>query len=139
MIITHLARSIGSQQLRNVAPKVVTQPFKVARKKIGSANPMWEKIRTLFQDNPERLKVAEFILRNGLSIRDDKIWINEIEVPILKVARVAGVDRRTITETRRTIKADLDLKVVYNNLESAGPLTAGRSQAVGPWRPRNNG
>ena len=92
---------------------------------------MWEKIRTIFQDYPERLKVAEFILRTGLSITDEKIWINEIEVPILKVARVVGVDRRTITETIRAINADPDLKVVYNNLESAGPSLRAAAKRLG--------
>ena len=117
--------------MRIVTLKVVIQHFKVVRWKIGSASPMWEKIRTIFQDYPERLKVAEFILRTGLSIRDDKIWINEIDVPILKVARVAGVDRRTITETIRTINADLDLKVVYNNIESAGPSLRAAAKQLG--------
>ena len=92
---------------------------------------MWEKIRAIFQGYPERLKAAEFILRNGLSIRNDKLWINEIEVPILKVARVAGVDRRTITESIRTINADSNLKVVYNNLESAGPSLRAAAKYLG--------
>jgi uncharacterized protein len=92
---------------------------------------MWEKIRTLFQAHPERLKVAEFILRNGLSIRDNKIRINEIEVPILKVARVAGVDRRTISETIRAINADKDLRIVYGNLESAGPSLRAAAKQLG--------
>jgi uncharacterized protein len=92
---------------------------------------MWERIRTLFQAHPERLKVAEFILRNGLSIRDDKIRINEIEVPILKVARVAGVDRRTVIETIRAINADQDLRIVYGNLESAGPSFRAAAKQLG--------
>ena len=92
---------------------------------------MWEKVRAILQGYPERLKAAEFILRNGLAIRNDKLWINEIEVPILKVARVAGVDRRTITETIRTINADPDLKIVYNNLESAGPSLRAAAKHLG--------
>ena len=92
---------------------------------------MWEKIRALFQGHPERLKVAEFLLRNGLSIRNEKIWINEIEVPVLKVARVAGVDRRTVSETMRAINANRELKIVYTNLESAGPSLRSAAKQLG--------
>lgn len=111
--------------------KVVIQDFKVVRKRKSFVAPMWERIRILFQDYPERLKVAEFVLRNGLSIKGDKIWVNEIEVPILRIARVAGVDRRTITETVRAINGDLDLKIVYNNLESAGPSLRAAARQLG--------
>ena len=92
---------------------------------------MWEKIRALFQGHPERLRVAEFLLRNGLSIRDDKICINKIDVPILKVARVAGVDRRTVNETIRAINANKEIKIVYTNLESAGPSLRAAAKQLG--------
>ena len=70
-------------------------------------------------------------MRNGLSIRGDRIWINEIEVPILKIARVAGVDRRTITQTIRSINADQQLRVVFSNLESAGPSLRAAAKQLG--------
>lgn len=92
---------------------------------------MWERIRTLFQRHPERLKIAEFILRNGLSIRGDRVWINGIEIPILKIARVAGVDRRTITQTIRAINADQQLRVIFSNLESAGPSLRAAAKQLG--------
>lgn len=92
---------------------------------------MWEKIRALFHSHPERLKIAEFLLRNGLSIRDDKIWMNEIQVPVLNVARVAGVDRRTVNETMRVINANKELKIIYTNLESAGPSLRAAAKHLG--------
>lgn len=91
---------------------------------------MWERIRTVFESYPERLRVAEFILQNGLSIRYNRIRLNEIEIPTLKVARVAGVDRRTVNETMRTISADKDLKLLYSYIESAGPSLRGAAKEM---------
>ena len=82
---------------------------------------MWERMRDLFEAHPERLQVARFLLRNGLSVREDKIYVNKVEVPALKVARVIGVDRRTVKETIRAINMDKEIKLVFSGLESAGP------------------
>jgi uncharacterized protein len=82
---------------------------------------MWERIQGLFETHPERLQVAKFLLKNGLSIKKDKIYINEVEVPILKVARAIGVDRRTVNETIRVMNADGEIRRVFSKLESAGP------------------
>ena len=70
---------------------------------------MWERMRDLFEAHPERLRVARFLLQNGLSVRGDKIYVNEVEVPTLKVARVVGVDRRTVNETIRAINMDKEI------------------------------
>ena len=82
---------------------------------------MWERIHNLFEAHPERLQVARFLLQNGLSVKGDKIYVNEVEVPTLKVARVIGVDRRTVMETIRGISTNKEIKLVFSGLESAGP------------------
>jgi predicted regulator of amino acid metabolism with ACT domain len=92
---------------------------------------MWERIHNLFEAHPERLHVARFLLQNGLSVRGDKIYVNEVEVPILKVARVVGVDRRTIRETIRAINMDKEIKLVFSGLESAGPSFRGVAKQMG--------
>ncbi len=74
-----------------------------------------------FGTHSERLKVAKFLLKNGLSVRGNKIYLNEIEIPVLKVARAIGVDRRTVNETTRRISSDKELNTVFSTLESAGP------------------
>lgn len=92
---------------------------------------MWERIRDLFEAHPERLQVARFLLQNGLSVKGDKIYVNEVEVPALKVARVIGVDRRTVKETIRTINMDKEIKLVFSGLESAGPSFRGVARQLG--------
>src|SRR5439155_26096183 len=77
------------------------QPVKVPQKE-GSPGPLtWKRIQILFETHPERLQVAEFLLNNGFSIKDNRIYVNEVEVPALKVARALGVDRTSVAEIIR--------------------------------------
>jgi predicted regulator of amino acid metabolism with ACT domain len=81
---------------------------------------MWNNIKKYFEDYPERLKVARVLVENGLSVRNGKIYLNEIEVPPVRVARVANVDRRTVNETLKAIKANRELRLIFEDLRSAG-------------------
>jgi predicted regulator of amino acid metabolism with ACT domain len=81
---------------------------------------MWSKIAKCLEDYPERLKVARVLVENGLSVRNGKIYLNEIEVPPVRIARVAGVDRRTVNETLNAIHTNRELKPIFEGLRSAG-------------------
>jgi hypothetical protein len=81
---------------------------------------MWSNIRKSLEGYPERLKVTLVLVQNGLSVRNGKIYLNEIEIPPVRVARVAGVDRRTVNETLNAIKADRQLRLIFEGLRSAG-------------------
>src|SRR3989304_3208835 len=67
---------------------------------------MWNTIKKHLEEYPERLRVARVLVENGLSAKDDKIYLNQIEIPPVRIARVAGVDRRTVNETLNIIKAN---------------------------------
>jgi len=82
---------------------------------------MWKKITNDLQNYPERLKVARVLVENGLSIQDSKIFLNQIEIPPIRIARVANVDRRTVNETVRAIEATLELKLIFADIRPAGP------------------
>jgi predicted regulator of amino acid metabolism with ACT domain len=81
---------------------------------------MWSKIVKCLENYPERLKVARVLVENGLSVRNGKIYLNEIEVPPVRIARVAGVDRRTVNETLNAIRINHELKPIFEGLRSAG-------------------
>jgi uncharacterized protein len=81
---------------------------------------MWNLIKSQLQAYPERLKVAQVLIENGLSAQGDKIFLNEIEVPPVRIARVAGVDRRTVNETLRTIEENPELKIIFEEIRPAG-------------------
>jgi len=81
---------------------------------------MWNNLKKHFEEYPERLKVARVLVENGLSARDGKVYLNQIEIPPVRIARVAGVDRRTVNETLKTIKANRELRLVFEEIRSAG-------------------
>ena len=93
---------------------------------------MWNKIQQLLGPNhPERLKVARLCIENGLALRDDGIYLNQIEIPTARIARAAGVDRRTVVETLRMIHRDKDLRGIFEQLQSAGLSLKGIAKQLG--------
>jgi predicted regulator of amino acid metabolism with ACT domain len=81
---------------------------------------MWNTIKKHLEGYPERLKVARVLVENGLSAKDGKIYLNQIEIPPVRIARVAGVDRRTVTETLNVIKANRELRLIFEEIRPAG-------------------
>jgi len=81
---------------------------------------MWTTIKKHLENYPERLKVARILVENGLSVKDGKIYLNEIEIPRSRIAKAAGVDRRTVNETINTIRANRELRLIFEGLRSAG-------------------
>ena len=81
---------------------------------------MWTNVKKHFEAHPERLKVARTLIENGLTARNSRIYLNEIEIPPVRVARAAGVDRRTVKETLNAIKSDRELREIFEGIRSAG-------------------
>jgi len=81
---------------------------------------MWNTIKKHLEEYPERLRVARVLIENGLTAKDRKIYLNQIEIPPVRIARVAGVDRRTVNETLKTIKANRELRLIFEEMRSAG-------------------
>lgn len=81
---------------------------------------MWNNIRKFLEGYPERLKVARVLVENGLSVKNGKIYLNEIEIPSVRIARVAEVDRRTVMQTLNSIKANRELRPIFEGIRSAG-------------------
>jgi len=81
---------------------------------------MWSNVKKYFEGHPERLKVARVLIENGLSVRNGRIYLNEIELPPVRVARAAGVDRRTVKETLKAIGANRELRLIFEGIRSAG-------------------
>jgi len=81
---------------------------------------MWDKVAKCLEGYPERLAVAKTLIKNGLSVRDGRIYCDEIMIPALRVSRAAGVDRRTVTQTVRMIEKDPELRVIFEGIRPAG-------------------
>jgi len=81
---------------------------------------MWNNVKKYFEGHPERLKVTRVLIENGLSVRNGKIYLNEIEIPPIRIARAAEVDRRTVKETLNAIKSNRELRLIFEDIRSAG-------------------
>jgi hypothetical protein len=81
---------------------------------------MWSNVKKYFEGHPERLRVTRVLIENGLSARGEKIYLNEIEIPPVRVARAAGVDRRTVKETLNAIRSDRELRSIFEGIRSSG-------------------
>jgi len=81
---------------------------------------IWDKVVKQLEGYPERLTVAKVIIENGLSVRNRKIFCNDIEIPPVRIGRVARVDRRTVAETVKAIENSSELKEIFAGIRSAG-------------------
>jgi len=81
---------------------------------------MWSQIQNQLKEYPERLKVARVLIENGLSAQGNKICLNTIEIPPVRIARAAGVDRRTVNETLKSIEENPELKAIFEEIRPAG-------------------
>ncbi len=92
---------------------------------------MWEKIESAAQGFPERLRVLKTLLENGLAIRNGKLYLNQIEIPTLKLARAVGLDRRTVKETVNMISSNPELSELFSGLQPAGVSLRGVAKQLG--------
>lgn len=81
---------------------------------------IWNEVVKRLQGYSERLSVARVLVENGLSIRDGNIYCNDLEIPPIRIARVANVDRRTVAETVRSIETSSELNEIFAGIRSAG-------------------
>ncbi len=72
-----------------------------------------------FSSKKGQLRVADFLLRNGIRIsRDGRLLVNEVELSHVSIAKIAGVDRRIIKSTINSILKDKKLTAVFTKLSS---------------------
>ena len=77
---------------------------------------MWAAIKKHFCMYPAQEKVARLLLRQGLSVKDKKIYSGEIEIPAIRIARALDIDRRAVGATIETISRKAELRKVYSSL-----------------------
>jgi predicted regulator of amino acid metabolism with ACT domain len=92
---------------------------------------MWGRVSRKFQAHPERLAVVRVLVENGLSVRGGRIYCNEIEIPDSKIAKVAGVVRRTVAAAIAAIESDPHLRPLFEGLRSAGHSLKGIARQLG--------
>ncbi len=77
------------------------------------------------------MRVVRILLENGLGLRGNEVYLNDIEIPIVRIAKSAGVDRRTVDETIRMVETNPELRSLFSNLRSAGLSLKGVAKQLG--------
>ncbi len=70
-----------------------------------------------FRHYPARKKVAEFLLRHGINVRDGLLYLDDVEVPTSSVARAVGVSRKVVYLTAETIESSSALHLLFEKLK----------------------
>ena len=81
-----------------------------------SAIAMWELLTRYFQRFPAQSRVAQTLLSQGLSVREDGVYSGDVAISDTALARACNVDRRIISATVETIRREPDLMKVYSRL-----------------------
>ena len=77
---------------------------------------MWARLRLFFDRFPAQEKVAQLMVVHGLRVHDGRMYAGPIEVSDTAMARAAGVDRRVVTATARTIAKHPELLRFFDRL-----------------------
>ncbi|MDD5111417.1 MAG: hypothetical protein PHG85_02625 [Candidatus Altiarchaeota archaeon] len=72
----------------------------------------------VFSGRRGQRRVAEFMLHNGICVRNGRLFFSNVELADVKVARALGIDRRVIKAAVETISGDRYLKELYGKLGS---------------------
>lgn len=93
---------------------------------------MWREIVDYFQDSPQRLKVAQAIIRHGLRVESPgAIRCGSIRIPLKALGNALDVDRRTVQMTTERIWENPRMKEFFRNLDPAGPSLERVSRMLG--------
>ncbi len=71
-----------------------------------------------FKDYPTRLKIIEGLYKRGISIRNGRFYVEDLEIPVSEIAKAFNVNRRTVYET---VKAIEDTSAVREIMASIRP------------------
>lgn len=84
---------------------------------------MWSQIEKHFKDLPAQLRVAKLLFEKGFQVRKDgKVVSDGIEIAHSQIAKAAGVERRAVDNTVKTILSKNKLKNIFMNLKQVCSL-----------------
>jgi len=78
---------------------------------------MWARFRPYFKGFPAQEKVAQIMVSCGLRVHEGRVFCGAIKISDTAMARAAGVDRRVVTATVRTIDKNPDLRAFFDRLK----------------------
>lgn len=83
-----------------------------------------------FREHPTKLKVVRGLFEHGISVRNSKLYLNNIEISISEVSKAFSVNRRTVYDTIRLIDSKEELRAVMQSIKPSVDRT-GASALMG--------
>ncbi len=74
-------------------------------------------VEEYFKNFPARKKVAELLVSLGISVRNSKLYVGNVDVPVNSIAEVAGVNRKIVYHTIEYIEKTYELRNIFERLE----------------------
>ncbi len=74
-------------------------------------------IEEYFKNFPARKKVAELLVTLGISVKDSKLYLGDVDIPINAVAEAAGVNRKIVYHTIDYIEKTYELRSIFERIK----------------------
>lgn len=88
-------------------------------------------LRDAFKDKPAQSSVVELLVKYGLAVREGNIYLGDIKIPHSSIAEAAGVDRRVVASTIKSIEENDFLRNFFSKLLPAGPFLRDVARDIG--------
>lgn len=80
---------------------------------------MWQMLLKKFEKYPAQAKVLRLLFERGFQVSEEgKVTSGSIEIAHTQLAKEAGVDRRVVDATTKTIVSDELLSTIFKNVHS---------------------
>lgn len=76
-------------------------------------------VHDTFKNSPSRMRVVKKMLFYGLSVRQGRIFCNDVEIPNKSLARACGVDQRVVKSVIEEISSNEELSRIFERIESS--------------------
>lgn len=83
---------------------------------------MWRLLKHHFERLPAQAKVAQLLLDYGLRVEDGRVFCGTVRLAEAALGRGAGVDRRVVGATVRTIQGHPELRRIFRRLRPVAGL-----------------
>jgi len=94
---------------------------KRSKKLISVHSLMWPRIKSEFERQVVRPAVVRKMIECGMRVSDDaKLYVGDVEVDYLAVARAVGVDRRVVKQTAEQIRKSAYLQSIFSKTKPLG-------------------
>lgn len=77
---------------------------------------MWRNLEKYFASMPSQAEVANYILKTGIRVENDKLYFDKVTLSYSQVANALDKDKRVVAATVRTIKANNKLYEIFSLL-----------------------